>query len=486
MARLDTRLKGLERRQLLRALGAVGGGALLGGGLALPAKAAVFADSRGGPGNPQVANEIRTEFLHAWTCYKKYAFGYDQVKPLSGKPDYLFFPKDKISVGLSIIEALDTLYVMGFDSELKTCLDWIYTSLSFNINVGNFDVFDGIIRLLGGLLAGYLAVRDQRLLLLAKDFADRIMPIFAKSPTGMPYSAVNMATGAVSQPTSILAAIGSNILELGTLSQLTGDPSYYNAAKRALREVLNRRSPLDLLGSSINVETGQWVDPTDSGPNPVTDSFYEYLYGAYALFGDQECLGWYHTINDAMTKHMVESYNGLTWYKTVDFRTGAVLNRHQSELASFYAELVAAGGDLTLGDAYYQSWTKVLQLYPVLPGEIDYTTMKATGVGNAFYPEYANSSFDLYWQTGNDFYANTAYQYFTGLKNNARTPEGYTIITDVTTTPMKQGDELPAYGFAENFKYLYLIFARTARFDTQNFYLSTEGKILRGLKPGAA
>ena len=43
--------------------------------------------------------------------------------PLSGKPDYFFFPRDKVSVGLSIIEALDTLYVMGLDSELKLSLD---------------------------------------------------------------------------------------------------------------------------------------------------------------------------------------------------------------------------------------------------------------------------------------------------------------------------------------------------------------------------
>jgi len=117
----DGRSKRLERRQLLQVLGAMGGGALL-GGPALPAKAAGFADSQGGPGNSQIADEVRAEFLHAWTCYKKYAFGYDQVKPLSAKPNY-FFPKEKISIGLSIIEVLDTLYVMGLDDELKICLD---------------------------------------------------------------------------------------------------------------------------------------------------------------------------------------------------------------------------------------------------------------------------------------------------------------------------------------------------------------------------
>ncbi len=419
--------------------------------------------------------------MHAWNCYKKYAFGSDQVMPLSGKPNNFFYG-GRYSVGLSIVEALDTLYVMGLDNELVLGLDWIYANLHFNID-DDFNVFEGIIRVLGGLLAGYLAVQDQRLLALAKDLADRIMPIFTKSPTGMPYSAVNLATGAVSGSNAVLVAIGTNILEFGILSQLTGDPSYYNASKRAMREVFNRRSSLDLLGTSINVESGQWVDNTDNGPNPPTDSFYEYMYGAYALFGDKDCLSWYHTLDNAMTKNLVEYYNGFPWYKTVDFQTGAVLGRGQSELASFYAGLVAAGGNLKLGADYYKSWTQVLQRYPVLPEGIDYTTLKATGVSNQFRPEYVNSSFNLYWQTGDEFYAKTAYQYFTSMRDNARTPEGYTIIDDVTTTPMKQGDLFPAYGFAENFKYLYLIFARTHRFDTHKFYLSTEGKILRGLRP---
>ena len=340
----------LGRRHLLQAMGAMGGGALL-GGVPLPARAAGFPDSRGGPGNPQIAEEVKAEFLHAWNCYKKYAFGHDQVQPLSGKPNDYFFG-GRHTVGLSIIEALDTLYVMGLDSELQLGLDWIYANLNFDID-DNFNIFDGIIRVLGGLLAGYLAVRDPRLLALAKDLADRVMPIFTKSPTGMPYAAVNLATGAVSIPDVVLAAVGTNILEFGTLSQLTGDISYYNAAKTALRVAFSHRSALNLMGTTINVETGQWAAApnNDGGPNPPSDSFYEYMYGGYALFGDRDCLSWYHTLNDAMTKYMVERYNGLVWYKTVDFRTGALVARSQSELASFYAELVAAGGALTLGAA---------------------------------------------------------------------------------------------------------------------------------------
>ena len=119
----------------------------------------------------------------------------------------------------------------------------------------------------------------------------------------------------------------------------------------------------------------------------------------------------------------------------------------------------------------------------MLPEEIDYSTGAVLSASNQFRPEYPNASFDLFLQTGDPFYAQTALQWFNGMRENARVPAGYTIINDVTTRPMQLGDLMPAYGFAEDFKYLYLIFSRTPRFDRRNYYLSTEGKVLRGLLP---
>jgi mannosyl-oligosaccharide alpha-1,2-mannosidase len=171
------------------------------------------------------------------------------------------------------------------------------------------------------------------------------------------------------------------------------------------------------------------------------------------------------------------------WYRQVDFQTGATVSRQASELASFWAEVLAHAGQLSTGAAYYRSWTAELQRFAVLPEEIDYSTGAVVSTGNQFRPEYVNSSFDLFLQTGDPYYARTALQYFDGMRANARVPAGYTIVNDVTTTPMTLGDLMPAYGFAENFKYLYLIFSRTPRFDRGNYYLSTEGKILRGLLP---
>jgi hypothetical protein len=489
---------GLSRRGVLTALAAAGGITLAGGlsgvaraaaatppspGVPVPPAAPAGPATRAVPAAlppfPQAAAEIKAEFLHAWNGYKNVAWGHDEVHPLSGGYDEFFVPGHPI--GLSIIEALDTLYVLGLDDELAQSVRWIEGNVDFDID-GDFHVFEAIIRVVGGLLAGYLATGRKRLLQLTVDVTDRLLPAFTKSPTGMPYQYVNFHTGAVSGNTPPLAEVGTNILEFGVLSQVTGDPKYLAAAKKALRAAVGARSKLNLMATSINVETGQWADSTDPAPNPPVDSFYEYLWGGWALLGDRDCRDWFQLLNSALTKYSLETYHGHAWYKQVDFTTGATTGRSQSELAAFWGEILGASGDPRRGRAYYDSWTSVLNQFPVLPEEIDYTTLAATSAGNQFRPEYVNGSFDLWFQTHDKYFAQTAWQYFQGMKNNARVPGGYTIINDVTTSPMQLGDLFPAYGFAENFKYLYLIFADTPRFNSHDYYLSTEGKILKGLR----
>jgi Glycosyl hydrolase family 47 len=474
---------GLTRRSLLGGLAAAGGLGIasgLGGLTRASAAAGRAAASVSVPPAPAAAQQVRDEFLHVWNGYKRFAWGHDQLNPLSGTSSEFFVPGHPI--GLSIIEALDTLYVMELDAELADGADWIEQNLDFDID-GDFHVFEAIIRVVGGLLTGYLATGRKVLLDLTVDVTDRLMPAFG-SPTGMPYQFVNFHTGAVSGPTPPLAEIGTNILEFGKLSQLTGNPKYYQASMKAYESAIAARSSIGLMATTLNVETGQWAGTTDPAPNPPVDSFYEYLWGAWAMLRNARARDWFHLLNDALTKYSLETYNGNVWYKQVNFETGALVSRQQSELAAFWGEVLGHAGLLKLGAEYYRSWTAVLDQYPVLPEEIDYTTFAALSKGNQFRPEYPNASFDLYFITNRDpFYAATAWQWFTGMRDNARVPNGYTIINDVTTRPMALGDLFPAYGFAEDFKYLYLMFANSPRFDYGNFYLSTEGKVLVGLRP---
>src|SRR6184192_2537833 len=205
----------------------------------------------------EVATRVRTEFLHAWTNYEKYAWGHDGLKPLSKTPHDWYGQ----SLLMTPVDALDTLILMRLDDEATKARSLIVSDLSFDrdIYVKNFEM---TIRLLGGLLSSYQLTRDQRLLSLAEDLGNRLLPVF-NSPTGMPYVYVNLRTGQTRDSVTNPAETGTLLLEFGTLSKLTGDPVFYEKAKRALVETFRRRSPLGLVGESINVETGAWSN-TDS------------------------------------------------------------------------------------------------------------------------------------------------------------------------------------------------------------------------------
>lgn len=430
--------------------------------------------------DPQsVAQSVKDEFVHAWSGYKRFAWGHDEVHPVSGKASE-FFIKDH-SFGLSMLEAVDTLYVMELDDEVDACLQWLRKNLTFDVD-GEVEMFEAVIRMVAGLIVAHTISGDRFFVDCARDLADRLMVCFTKSPTGAPYRYANLRTGAVRGVRSNLAEVGSNILEFGDLSLLTGDQKYLDASLRAYKAVIDKRSELNLLGTYFDVEKGEYVGREDVAPDEPADSFYEYLYGGWHMLGNAQTRDWYRMLTDAILKYKVVHVNGNLWFQEVDYLTGkATGNTQVSELAAFYAELVAKGGDRSIGESYYDSWTAALQKFGLIPEEIDYATLTVVDPGHELRPEYPNSSFDLWFLTHDPKYRNTAYQYFEALKENCRCLNGYTVLTDVRTRPMTQGDHFPGYSFSENFKYLYLMFADSPRFDGTNYHLNTEGKIMRGL-----
>src|SRR2546423_4580420 len=263
----------------------------------------------------EIAIRVRTEFLHAWTNYEKYAWGHDALKPLSRTPHDWYGQ----SLLMTPVDALDTLILMKLDEEAAKAKELILTDLSFDrdVYVKNFEI---TIRLLGGLLSGYQLTGDNRLLELAEDLGNRLLPAF-NSPTGLPYVYVNLRTGQVRDPLSNPAETGTLLLEFGTLSKLTGKAVFYDKAKRALVETYKRRSAIGLVGSSINVETGTWVDP-DSHISGGIDSYYEYLWKCWLLFGDKEWLEILNARITAIQKYLADEVHGELWYGHAKMNTG--------------------------------------------------------------------------------------------------------------------------------------------------------------------
>src|SRR5881394_1066857 len=262
----------------------------------------------------QLAARVRTEFLYAWNNYERYAWGHDALRPLSKVPHDWYGQ----SLQMTPVDALDTLILMKLDPEAAKAQALIVNELSFDrdIYVKNFEI---TIRLLGGLLSSYQLTGDKRLLRLAEDLGERLLPAF-NSPTGLPYVYVNLHTGQIRDPVTNPAETGTLLLEFGTLSKLTGKPVFYEKAKRALVETFKRRSPLGLVGQSINVETGAWTN-SDSHISGAIDSYYEYLWKCWLLFGDEECRDMWNASIPSINKYLADNTSTELWYGHADMQT---------------------------------------------------------------------------------------------------------------------------------------------------------------------
>jgi ER degradation enhancer, mannosidase alpha-like 2 len=416
------------------------------------------------------ALEVRAEFVHAWTGYKKYAWGHDSLKPLSKAAHDWYGP----SLAMTPIDSLDTLILLDLKDEADATRRFVDTSVSFDqdVFVSNFEI---TIRLLGGLLSAHQLTGDPRLLELAEDLAKRLMPAF-DSPTGMPYRFVNLRTGKTRDAVSNPAEVGTLLLEWGTLSKLTGKPVYYDKAKRALVECYARRSPLGLVGQGIDVETGKWAS-TASHVSGAIDSYYEYLFKAWKLFGDEDCHRMWLESIAAVQRHLADRKHSGLWYRHADMNTGAELATEFGSLDAFFPALLALSGDVKRARDLQHSCFRMWNVAGIEPEALDYSTMTVTDAGYPLRPEIIESAYYLRYFTGDPRYLDMGHTFFKSLVRWCRTDEAYAALSDVRTKT--KADAMESFFFAETLKYLYLLFAPDSTLDLRSVTFTTEAHPLR-------
>ena len=398
-----------------------------------------------------MADKVRAEFLHSWHAYEQYAWGHDELRPMTKAPrDW----HGNDSLLMTPVDALDTMLIMGLDAEAAKAKALILEKLSFDkdIEVKNFEI---TIRILGGLLSAYQMTHDERLLKLADDLGTRLLPVF-NSPTGMPYMYVNLKTGKTRGAKSNPAEIGTLILEFGTLSRLTHKPVYFEKAKNALVQMYRRRSKLDLVGEEIDVETGQWVSPQSHVGGGI-DSYYEYVLKCARLFGDKDCQSMWTTHVRALNKHLAEDAPSGFWYGQVDMNSGKRTASEFGALHAFLPAVLVMGGDVKRGRRLEESCFKMWNLAGIEPEVLDYREMKITSAGYQLRPEIIESAYYLWRATHDPRYREMGRAFFEALVANCRTEAGYTTLRSVVTK--EKGDLMPSYFLAETLKYLYLLFA---------------------------
>jgi mannosidase alpha-like ER degradation enhancer 2 len=418
----------------------------------------------------KLADEVKQEFLHAWNGYKKYAWGHDELLPLSkGYKDWY-----NESLLLTPMDAFGTMKIMGLNKEAKEDKDLILSKLSFDKDI-SVQVFEINIRMLGGLLSAYQLDGDKRFLDLAVDLANRLMPAF-DSPTGMPYRYVNLKTGATSDSISNPAEIGTLILEWGTLSKITGNNIYYQKAKRALEEVFKRRSAIGLVGTFINVNTGEWTN-TDSHISGAIDSYYEYLLKGWLMFGDEDLKYMWDVSIKAINKYLADNTKNGFWYGHADMNTGKRTATLFGALDAFFPAELILSGDTTRAEKLQASCYKMWMLEGIEPEEIDYSNMKITYPNYALRPENIESAYYLYHFTGRSEYLEMGKDYFESIVRYCRNDVGYSTLKSVITKG--QGDLMHSFFLAETLKYCYLIFAPQNTIDFKMTLFNTEAHPLK-------
>ncbi|MBK8608527.1 MAG: glycoside hydrolase family 47 protein [Chitinophagaceae bacterium] len=413
----------------------------------------------------EMCAKVKAAAQHAWQGYKQYAWGADDLKPLTKEPKTWY----KKSMLMTPVDAFDTFTLLGLTEEANEAKELILTKLDFNVD-NDVQVFEITIRLLAGLITAYELDGNKKFRDLAVDLANRLLPAF-NSPTGMPYRYVHLQTGKTRDGINNPAEIGTLMMEFGKLSKITGNNTYYNAAKKAMMLVYTNRSSLNLVGEQIDVETGKWVN-SRSHIGAYIDSYYEYLYKSWLLFGDIDFKNAFETHNRAIKKYLISKTKNGWFMHQVDMNTGKMIGTTYGALEAFYAGLCAFAGDIETGrqiqEANYYMWTR----FTIEPEEFDFVADTITSAYYILRPENLESCFYLYRLTGELKYLWQGKVMVESILDHCKNEVGFASLKNVQT--FEKANSMESFFFGETLKYAYLIFAPESVLDLSKVVLTTE------------
>ncbi|KAK2596646.1 hypothetical protein QQS21_006267 [Conoideocrella luteorostrata] len=246
--------------------------------------------------------DVKESFQKAWNAYKKYAWLRDEVKPVSGGAKDTFG-----GWGATLIDSLDTLWIMGLKQEFDEAVyDVAENAVFLSTRDKQINVFETTIRFLGGLLSAYDLSGDRRLLTKAHNVGDLIYKAF-DTPNHLPITRWNLHDAAygykqTASSSTLLAEIGSLTMEFTRLSLVTRDPKYYDAVQHISELLAQSQSKSKVPGMWPIIVDAQ-KEYFDAGAlytlGGMADSTYEYLPKMMALLGQKK--GIYY---DMYTKSM--------------------------------------------------------------------------------------------------------------------------------------------------------------------------------------
>ncbi|XP_033828217.1 mannosidase, alpha, class 1B, member 1b [Periophthalmus magnuspinnatus] len=420
---------------------------------------------------------VKDSFRHAWQGYKDFAWGHDELRPISKSYSEWF------GLGLTLIDALDTMWIMGLKTEFEEAKAWVATELSFNKNV-DVNLFESTIRILGGLLSTYHLTGDSLFLEKAKDIGSRLMPAF-KTSSKIPYSDVNIGKGTAHPPRwtsdSTVAEVTSIQLEFRELSRLTQDQQYEVAVAEVMNKVHKLDGKLDgLVPMFINTNSGQFTHQGIFTLGARADSYYEYLLKQWIQGGKKETqfLEDYLQAIEGVKKNLVQktSPNGLTF---VGELSHGQFSPKMDHLVCFLPGTLALGAHNGLPEDHmdlakqmmetcYQMYNQMetglspeIVHFNMHQGSVRDIEVKLADRHNLLRPETVESLFYLYRFTKDRKYRQWGWEILQNFNKYTKVSSGgYTSVNNVRDPDYPSPrDKMESFFLGETLKYLYLLFS---------------------------
>ncbi|KAJ2073781.1 hypothetical protein IW146_003447 [Coemansia sp. RSA 922] len=481
----------------------------------LPWKVDGYRNSELSSTNYKRQQSVREATRHAWAGYKKYAWGKDELQPVTQSSNLRWG-----DWAITLVDSLDTLKIMELEDEYAEAKEFV-RSIRFDRSPAGYKVqfFEMTIRALGGLLGAYELDRDPMLLEKARQVGDSLAYAF-DTATGLPTVNVDVNSKSKEYSSRIcIAEAGTLQLEFKKLGQVTGDNKYTKYAERANEAIENgERKYKGLYPAFIDSDTGKFDSSAELSVGAMSDSFYEYHLKQHILHGGKEpkFMKRYITSVETVKEKLVKkSESGFTFIgKLVASESG--FSDEMEHLACFYPGLLALGAkvldrpqDLVLAEELartcYTSYTMTpTGLGPerfgfktkeqvneynkyVYPGSTRVFNDDGMGGVDSRYilrPETLETLFILYRVTGDPKYQEWGWNIFLAIEKHAKVEAGYAGVQDVYSESSTSNhiDAMESFFLAETLKYLYLLFSPTDVISLDEYVFNTEAHPFRIIK----
>ena len=216
---------------------------------------------------------IKAAMRHVWHNYEAQGvYGKDEMSPLTGHGI------DKWGgLGTTLVDSLDTLWIMDMKDEFYKGRDWVRDHLSFTHVVRSVSYFETSIRHLGGLLSAYDLSNDDIFLTKATDLANRLIMAYDKN-SGLPRSNVDLSSGRSNNQlwnsnNYMLAEVATNQIENRYLSHVTSNAEYATLSMKAFNIARDLQPTDGLLFEQIMDISSSSSSTTSSGRRGILGWF---------------------------------------------------------------------------------------------------------------------------------------------------------------------------------------------------------------------